>query len=322
MVFDFWAAQRKAKSRTTLYLTVFIALTIGMAILVEYVLRSWDPEDYSPDFPFIGFIFLAITFGVAFFQYLTYRTQGGSYVAESVGARRVDPAYATSQEQQLLNLVEEISVAAGVPMPAVYILEAEEMNAFAAGITQDKAAVTVTTGIMQGLNRDELQGVIAHEFGHIYNGDMAISLRLAAMVMGFFFVLYLAIRLVQFGRISSDRRGGPNILALGAMILAAAGAFTYFAGSVLKATVSRQREYLADACAVQFTRNPEGIANALRKIAKEPVHDMPSEGMAISHMYFNDATFLSSFFATHPPIGKRIAAIEGRTYMPEEWKNG
>lgn len=320
MAFDFWAAQRRARSRTTLYVIIFVLLTLAVAAGAELLMREFAGDDYNPPVPAIALIFLAITFCVALFQYLMFRTQGGSYVAESVGAHRVTAAYATLQEQQLLNLVEEISIAAGLPMPAVYILEVNEMNAFAAGITTEKAAVTVTRGLMNKLNRDELQGVIAHEFGHIYNGDMAISLRLAAMVMGFFFVLYLAMRIMQFSRFGGGDRKGPNLVALASMILMAAGSITYLAGSILKSTVSRQREYLADACAVQFTRNPAGIANALRKIGGSSVHDMPSNGMAISHMYFNDATFMSQIFATHPPIGMRISAIEGRTYLPEEWK--
>jgi heat shock protein HtpX len=108
-------------------------------------------------------------------------------------------------------------------------------------------------------------------------------------------------------------------MALAALILMIAGAITWFAGNILKCTISREREYLADACAVQFTRNPDGIANALRRIARESVHDMPSDGMAISHMYFDDHVGFSSFFATHPPLEKRIAAIEGREYIPDEW---
>lgn len=320
MSFNFWEAQKRARRRTFLYVIIFVLLTLVVAAGTEWLMRQLDPEDYSPPVPIIGILFIGVTVCVALFQYLMYRSQGGGYVAESLGAHRVNPAYATLQEQQLLNLVEEIALAAGLPKPAVYILEVQDMNAFAAGLTTKNAAVTVTRGIMNRLNRDELQGVIAHEFGHIYNGDMAISLRLAAMVMGFFFVLYLAMRIMQFSSFERSDRKGPNVVALAAMILAAAGGITWLAGSILKSSVSRQREYLADACAVQFTRNPEGIANALRKISKGTVHDMPSSGMSISHLYFNDDTWFSQIFSTHPPIEKRIAAIEGRTYIPDDWK--
>ena len=214
-----------------------------------------------------------------------------------------------------------MALAASLPSPPVYILEdSREINAFAAGITPENAAITVTRGTMELLNRDELQGVVAHEFGHIYNGDMKISMRLAAMVMGFFFVLYIGMRLLQFSsfrRRDEDSKGNP--VAIAALILLVAGVLTWFFGSVLKAMVSREKEYLADACAVQFTRNPNGIANALRKIAKEESHDMPNQGMAYSHLYLDNHSGLSALFATHPPLKKRIEAIEGKTYMPEEW---
>lgn len=321
MAMNFWEAQRKARSRTTLYVTVFIALTALVAYISEMAMRTYAAQNYHPPLPYVGMAFLAVTFGVAIFQYLAYVTQGGSYVAESVGAYRVDPRHATMKEQILLNIVKETSLAASLPMPAVYILDAKEINAFAAGMKSTDAAITVTRGTLELLNRDELQGVIAHEFGHIYNGDMKISLRLAAMVMGFFFVLYLGFRLlqmVQFSR-SDDERRGPNPIILVALIFLAAGAFTWLAGTILKSTVSRQREYLADACAVQFTRNPDGIANALRKIAKTQYNDMPKSGLAYSHLYLQDRSLFSNLFATHPPIEKRIAAIEGREYIPAEW---
>jgi heat shock protein HtpX len=267
--------------------------------------------------------FAAITFSVAGGKYLQFRAFGGSYVAESVGAHRVDPNTPNSKLRQLLNIVEEVAVASSLPIPPVYILETQQLNAFAAGLGKDDAAVTVTRGCLDLLNRDELQGVIAHEFGHIYNADMKISMRLAAMVMGFFFVLYIAMRLLQFSprQDSRDNAKNGNPLIIAALILTVAGTFTWLFGSILKAAVSREREYLADACAVQFTRNPDGIANALLKIGRQSsANQMPKEGMAFSHLYLDDRGGLSEIFATHPPLKKRIEAIRGRTYMPEEWK--
>lgn len=319
---NFWEAQSRARSQTTLYLVVFVILTIGIAVGAEVAMRAFAGPDYDPPLPYVGMIFLGITFLVAGGQYMLYSSQGGSYVAESVGAYRIDPTTNHPDARQLLNIVEEMAVAASVPMPAVYVLESDQINAFAAGMSKSNAAITITEGALRRLSRDEVQGVIAHEFGHVYNGDMRISLRLAAMVMGFYFAFFLGMRLLQFGglgerRRSDERNGGANIFAIGAIVLFVAGAITWLAGSILKAMVSREREYLADACAVQFTRNPEGIANALRKIAKDNVRDMPKDGASISHMYFNDQSFLSDLFATHPPIEDRIAAIEGRKYIPE-----
>lgn len=318
---DFWAAQQRARKKTKLYLAAFILITLGVAFLLEVVMRDASPG-YAQSFPIAGPLFLIITFCVAGFQYMMYSSQGGSYVAESVGAYRIDPQTANPIERKLLNIVEEIAISSSLPVPPLYIIPSKQINAFAAGLTPNKAAIAITEGALMKLNRDEVQGVIAHEFGHIYNGDMAISLRLAAMVMGFFFVLYFAMRMFQLasltGRGRDNQRGGAPIFLI-ALLLMGAGIFTWFAGSVLKAMISREREYLADACSVQFTRNPEGIANALKKIALDQTHDMPKEGMAYSHMYLDDRSAFSSLFATHPPLKKRIEAILGKTYMPDEW---
>lgn len=324
---NFWEAQRKARGRTSLYLFVFFTLTLAIALLIEYVVRVLAAEGYTPPMPYLGFAFLGITILVAGFYYLNYSGGGGSFVAESLGGQKVLPESATNEEIQLLHIVEEMAVASGQPVPPVYIIESKEINAFAAGMRPNNAAITVTRGAMRLLNRDELQGVIAHEFGHIYNADMKISMRLAAMVMGFMIVLYIGFRLLQgsmlFGRGRSSGGGngrGGNPIALAALILMVAGALTWFAGAILRSMVSRQREYLADACAVQFTRNPNGIANALRKIGQyQHLNDMPASGMAYAHLYFDNHSFWSSIFATHPPLAKRIAAIEGRTYIPDEW---
>ncbi len=325
MAMNFWEAQRRARSRTTLFLFVFVTFTVAIALLIEYIARVLAAEGYTQRMPFLGLIFLGITFLVTGFYYLSYSSFGGSFVAESMGGRRVEQE-ANFKEKQLLNVVQEMALASGQPVPPVYVIDSNEINAFAAGLHPKNAAITVTRGALELLTRDELQGVVAHEFGHIYNGDMKISMRLAAMVMGFVIVLYLGVRLLEgsllFGnsRGNGDRRGGGgNTLAIAALLLVAAGAVTWFAGAILRSMVSREREYLADACAVQFTRNPDGIASALRKIGKLDVHDMPKRGMAYAHLYFDNHSFWSSLFATHPPIAKRIAAIEGRTYIPEEW---
>lgn len=323
MAMNFWEAQKKARSRTSFYVAIFILLTLLMATLSEVALRVLASDSYDPPFPYLGAVFLLITFLVSLYQYTMFNSFGGAYVAQSVGARLVDKNTSNPQEKQLLNIVEEIAVASSLPIPPVYLLEAKEINAFAAGMNPANAIITITRGSLQKLNRDEIQGVIAHEFGHIYNADMKISMRLAAMVMGFFFVLYFGLRAMQFASFSrnnrSERDNSGNVVALAALILIIAGSITWFFGSLLKATISREREYLADACSVQFTRNPEGIAGALRKIAKDNVSDMPTSGVAFSHLYFEDRTSFSSIFATHPPLAKRIAAIEGRTYIPEEW---
>lgn len=331
MAFNFWEAQRKARSKTTLYVIIFLLLTVLVSWGVEQFISAFEEMNYdprdpyaSPDpaLPFYGPLFGLITIGIAAFHYLMYSSQGGGYVAESMGCKQVSPNTTNFKEQQLLNVVQEMAIASGKPMPKVYLIPAREINAFAAGITPENAAVAVSVGALEVLNREELQGVIAHEFGHIYNGDMKISLRLAAMVMAFSFILYIGLRILQFSSYSrrgDDKNGNAQVVIAVAFTLG--GALMWIFGSILKACVSREREYLADACAVQFTRSPDGIAGALRKIAQGHVKDMPAMGSSYSHLYIEDHSAFSSIFATHPPIEKRIAAIEAMAYLPEEWKS-
>lgn len=318
MVMNFWEAQRKAKKKTAIYITIFILLTLIASALAEVAMRVFAGDSYgNPDLPFVALGFLAVTFGVAGFNYMNYLQAGGSYVAESVGAEQVDPYSRHPKLRQLMNIVEEIAIAASLPVPPVYILETDEINAFAAGTSPENAAITVTTGCLDLLNRDELQGVLAHEFSHIYHRDMTIGMRVAAMIMGFFIVTYIGLRLLEnasYSRRDEERRGG-NPMAILAIIFLVAGSITWFFGSILQAMVSRQREYLADASAVQYTRNPNGIAGALRKIAASQISDMPRSGQPFAHLYFNEhPSFWSRIFATHPPIEDRIAAIEGGEY--------
>lgn len=315
MVMDFWEAQRRARRKTIQCLIAFFFLTSIMAVLSELAMRNLAGESYDTSFPLIGFLFVVMTVGVAGYQYLMYKSYGGKYAAESVGAYLISPNTNNPLERQTLNILHEMAIAAAIPVPPLYIIPANEINAFAAGLTPEDTVVAVTEGAMRKLNRDELQGVIGHELGHVRNADMKISLRLAAMVMGFFFVIYAGmwmLRVSSMQRRDGNRKNGGNPLILAAMILMVAGAFTWFFGGILKAMVSRQREYLADASSVQYTRNASGIANALRKIANDQINDMPKEGMALSHLYLNDQSFWSRLFATHPPLEERIAVLEGR----------
>lgn len=320
MAMDFWEAQRRARKQTAIYLALFLGITLVLAVVSEIAFRVFTQQPAEPQLPFVGPLFLLLTFSVAGIKYMLFKANGGGYVAESMGAVRVSETTSDPKERQLLNIVEEMAIAASLPVPPVYILPAHQINAFAAGTSLEKAAITVTRGSLEQLSRDELQGVVAHEFGHIQNRDMVINLRLAAMVMGFFFILYAALRVLQIAGMSGgnrsrsdNKKGGGNPVALVALILLAAGALAWLFGSILKASVSRERELLADASAVQFTRNPDGLANALRKIASEDTKDMPKAGMVYSHLYFDSHASLESVFATHPSLKKRIAAIEGKS---------
>jgi heat shock protein HtpX len=283
---------------------------------MEMALRYFASDYYSLPFPIFGLLFLIFTFSVAGYNYMAYRQLGGRYVAEAFNSTEVNPETTNPKERQLLNMVEEMAIASSLPMPPVYIIDADQINAFAAGLHPNNAVIAVTKGALEQFNREEMQGVLAHEFGHIYNGDMKISMRLAAMIMGFFIIFYLGLKILNGARfIRISRHEGNKPILILALIFLVGGIASWFLGSILKAAVSREREYLADASAVQFTRSTEGIVSALRKIDAAADRDMPVSGYAYSHLYFDDHTVWGSLFATHPSIEMRIAAIQGHEYV-------
>lgn len=314
MAVQFWEEKRKRRLRTTLYLVVFFILACAVSFIVELGVRYFANEGYTPNVPFVGLYMLAFIFLVSGFHYLSYMGFGGQGVAESMGGIKVARGEdLPPQVQQLLNIVEEMSIASRMPMPTVYVIEANEINAFAAGLKPEKAVIAVTTGALDQLSRDELQGVIGHEFGHIASDDMKMGMRLAALLMGFFLVFYIGLRLMEGSFFGRDR-GKGNGIALIALLILVGGVILWFAGSILRACVSREREYNADARAVEFTRNPGGIASALRKIltVNKEAKDMPKSGIGYRHLYLDNRSFLFRIFATHPPLEKRIAILEGK----------
>ena len=251
---------------------------------------------------------------------ITRLRSGGGRVAQQMGGMRVDSDTRDPLKRRLVNVVEEIALASGVPVPEIYVLDRESgINAFAAGYSPSDAAVAVTRGTLEKLNRAELQGVIAHEFSHILNGDMRINIRLMGTLFGILVLAVIGRRIIIhsrfMGRSSRSKEGGAVILAaVGLMVV---GYIGLFFGRWIKAALSRQREYLADASAVQFTRDPDGIGGALKKIAVySEASYLEADSEEISHMLFGDGR-KALFFATHPPIEKRI----GRVYpdfQPEE----
>jgi Zn-dependent protease with chaperone function len=241
-------------------------------------------------------------------------SSGGSAVAEMLGGRLVNQNTTDPDERKLLNVVEEMAIASGVPMPQVFVLDAEDgINAFAAGHSTSDAAVTVTRGCMKLLTRDQLQGVIGHEFSHILNGDMRLNIRLMGIIFGILCLAIIGRVLLQTGRYSSNRKG-QNPLPLIGLVLIAFGGIGVFFGRLIQAAVSRQREFLADASSVQFTRNPSGLSGALQKIGAHSLgsHIESPQAEQASHMFFGDAIGERWFspFATHPPIAERIRAID------------
>jgi Zn-dependent protease with chaperone function len=244
---------------------------------------------------------------------------GGGVVARSLGGVRLSPDTTDPLQRRLLNVVEEMAIAAGVPMPEVYLLEQESgINAFAAGHNSSNAAIGVTRGTLTTLNRAELQGVIAHEFSHILNGDMRLNLRLMGLLFGLL-VIALIGRTVLRGatRLRGDRKGGAMIVVLIALAVLIIGYVGLFFGRLIQAAVSRSRESLADASAVQFTRDPSGLRGALVKIGASSAGSRVGnpEVEEVAHMLF--APGMSRLFATHPPLLERLKAIDPR-FDPKE----
>jgi Zn-dependent protease with chaperone function len=238
---------------------------------------------------------------------LSELSSGGASVATMLGGQAVAPNTRDPEERKLLNVVEEMAIASGVPVPPVYLVPDDSINAFAAGYQPSDAVVGVTRGCMRLLNRDELQGVIAHEFSHILNGDMRLNLRLVAWIFG---IMGLAL----VGRILLHTRGRKNALPLVGLALMLIGWVGVLFGRLIQSAVSRQREFLADASAVQFTRNPQGLASALKKIGGLSAGSQISSAQAaeVSHMFFANGlrSSLLTPFATHPPLTARIRALE------------
>ncbi|MFZ5495735.1 MAG: M48 family metallopeptidase [Verrucomicrobiota bacterium] len=359
---DFFEAQDRARRRSKRLVFLFILALIG-TILASYaaavaLLQSagrsqklerdyWRyqetarwPEDRFQHPWWDPKLFLAIAggtlavVGIASLYKWSQMRQGGAAVAEMVGGRRVDPQSTDLRERRLLNVVEEMAIASGIPMPAVFILDEEPgLNAFAAGLTTADAAVAVTRGALDKLTRDELQGVVAHEFSHILNGDMRLNVRITAIVFGILVIGLIGrgvLRGLFRGRIRTGggkNKGGGLALALAiGLALMIIGYIGYFFGRLIQAAVSRQREFLADASAVQFTRNPLGIGGALKKIGGYALGGTLRNNHAgeIGHFFIAQA-FKSSFgglWATHPPLDERIRAVEpnwdGKLYEPPE----
>ncbi|WP_300619703.1 M48 family metallopeptidase [Dokdonella sp.] len=243
---------------------------------------------------------------------------GGAAVARSLGGVPVSPATGNLAYQRLRNVVEEIAIASGVPVPEIYVLEDEEgINAFAAGYAPADAAVAVTRGALDKLTRSELQGVVGHEFSHILNGDMRLNIRLMGVVFGLLVIATIGRRIASGTRRSRDAGG----VVMFGLVLFAAGYLGVVLGRVIKASISRQREYLADASAVQFTRQADGIAGALKKIGglAQGSKLAGSGTEEIAHMLFGDGVGYSALFATHPPLATRIRRLDP-AFREDEFK--
>jgi Zn-dependent protease with chaperone function len=317
---DFFARQHAARGTSVKLVSLFVLAVVCIVAAIDLVvllvvIRSSSTAVVVGWLVFATVVTLLIIGGGTLSKLIALRA-GGVAVAKSVGAVPVDPSTSDPQLRRYINVVEEMSIASGVPVPRLFVLESEDgINAFAAGYTPADAAVTVTAGALHQLNRDELQGVIGHEFSHVLNGDMKLNLRLIGLLNGLLLLGLIGLRILAFGgggRSRRDNSAGPILVfAIAALIL---GFIGQFFAALIKAAVSRQREWLADASSVQFTRQTAGLSGALKKIAGVPtgsvLRDAHSERQ-INHMLFGEGKrSISRLWATHPPLVDRIAALE------------
>ena len=324
---DFFAGQDEARRKTS-RLVVYFGLAVCFIILAIYFVLTflfvarqgggparlspwmlWDPELFIA----VTGITLLVVFLGSLYKISALRS-GGARVAEMLGGRLIPAATGNFLEKRLLNIVEEMSIASGVPVPPVYLMEREKgINAFAAGFSPDDAVIGVTEGALATLDREELQGVIAHEYSHILNGDMRLDLKLVGILHGILLIAFIGRSILRGSSRSRNNKnsGGAVLFGLALLIIGYIGVVF---GKLIKSAVSRQREYLADASAVQFTRNPLGLAGALKKIGGLAAGSLVDHARAeeISHMFFSNGLSESwlGAFSTHPPLAERILKLD------------
>ncbi len=331
---DFFQSQDAARRKTGL-LVFYFAIAVVLMIVGVYLIacavessmnHSMDESGvqsgmdfWQPDLLLIVAGIMGAIIGLGSLYKINELRGGGESVAMMLGGRRIHSNSTDPGERRLLNVVEEMALASGTPVPPVYVLDQEEgINAFAAGYTPSDAVIGVNRGTINFLSRDELQGVVAHEFSHILNGDMRMNVRLIGLLNGILLVAiigYYMIRTAAYSGRSRNKKNDPGaallVIGIAAVVL---GFIGLFFARLIKASVSRQREYLADASAVQFTRNPDGIGGALKKIGGLSAGSklVSAEAETASHMMFGNALGMAGIgpWATHPPLDDRIKKID------------
>jgi Zn-dependent protease with chaperone function len=334
--FDFKAQQADTRRDTVFFVLAFVAMAAAISLVVGVIAgfvlapeRTHPPAATMPEAPMaplaLGIdpmlvagaagITMATIVGVAIVRLIAFSGDGAK-VARAFGAEEVTEETRNPYKRRYLNVIEEMAIAASLPRPRAFVLKHEDgINAFAAGHDPARAAIGVTHGALAKLTRQELAGVVAHEMAHIRNRDTRLDMRLMAMVYGLVALYVLGRGLLgsmAFRRRRSNARAGAPLLLIG-LALFALGLLGALFGRLLQSAVSRRREYLADATAVEFTRNPVGLANALKKIgaiqAGSRVHNTHAE--EARHMFFAQASAsVAGLFATHPPLADRIRALE------------
>lgn len=328
---DFFHHQDTARQRTGLLVMLFTLAVLAITGLVSvmsigiYFYFTGEPFTTQSiiSYCLLSFVGVLLVVSISSFIRLSeLNANGGRGVAESIGGKLISTDTSNAKHRQLLNVVEEMSIASGIPVPPVYVMTEEHgINAFAAGMSIDDAVIGVTQGALDAFSRDELQGVIAHEFSHILNGDMRLNTRLIGALFGITCIAHFGHLILDnsnstrhVSRSSSDSNKGFAVIILIAIVCLVLGWLGTLFGNMIKAAISRQREFLADASAVQFTRNDQGIAGALKKIGSNvqgsTLNTKASDEM--SHMMFGQSKLsgFSGLFATHPPLDERIRRIE------------
>ncbi|MCB1614735.1 MAG: M48 family metallopeptidase [Pseudomonadales bacterium] len=350
---NFFASQDQAKTNTRKLVILFALAVISLILLTEALvlvclgftgninfaeINSWQQlaDSIGVDVIIgIAVVIIAVVSLASLFK-MAQLSGGGKVIAETMGGTLLSPDSRDPDERKILNVVEEMAIASGTPVPPVYIIEQHGINAFAAGHTPKDAVIGITRGCIRALDRTELQGVVAHEFSHIFHGDMKLNLRLIAVLHGILILGILGYYLLRFSsggrhRSSNNRNdGAAALIMLGAGLCVIGYTGTFF-GNLIKAAVSRQREYLADASAIQYTRNPDSIAGALKKIGGYSLGSLVDNphSSEISHLFFSEgvSTAFSSLMATHPPLDERIRRVDPhwngkyiKVPLPEEVK--
>ncbi|HCM0843067.1 TPA: M48 family metallopeptidase [Vibrio parahaemolyticus] len=328
---DFFHHQDTARQRTGLLVMLFTLAVLAITGLVSvisigiYFYFTGEPFTTQSIISYCLLSFVGVLLVVSISSLIRLselNANGGRGVAESIGGKLISTDTSNAKHRQLLNVVEEMSIASGIPVPPVYVMAEEYgINAFAAGMSIDDAVIGVTQGALDAFSRDELQGVIAHEFSHILNGDMRLNTRLIGALFGITCIAHFGHLILDnsnstrhVSRSSSDSNKGFAVIILIAIVCLVLGWLGTLFGNMIKAAISRQREFLADASAVQFTRNDQGIAGALKKIGSNvqgsTLNTKASDEM--SHMMFGQSKLsgFSGLFATHPPLDERIRRIE------------
>jgi Zn-dependent protease with chaperone function len=318
---DFFAQQARVRGSSRRLVALFVLAVILVVAAIDaavWIALGHHSVDGEPARSNVGLLFsssVVVLAGIglsSMFRILSL-AGGGKAVAVSVGGVAVSPDTREPRLRQLRNVIEEVAIAAGVPVPDIYLMPDEPgINAFAAGYSTSDAAICVTQGCLDNLSRDELQGVIAHEFSHVLNGDMRLNIRLMGLLFGILVLAIVGRQVIWFGGGRSSRRDSNNQIWLIGLALIVVGYIGYFFGRLIQAAVARSRESLADASAVQFTRQTDGIAGALKKIAilSEGSQLQVANRQELAHMLFGEADSFNALYATHPPLLDRIRALE------------